>query len=114
MAVSAKSRVENQKLNQTAAQGWVFGFQLDLLEQNLVSLAVFTFSHQAISKVVDDGDVIGNTNTCLYLLKQSWRKTQSNELLFTWVFGVQLDRLEKSVLANAEKRLDFIPTFLAT
>ena len=35
-------------------------------------------------------------------------------LLYGWVFGVQLDSLEKSVLANAEKLVDFIPTFLAT
>ena len=45
--VSAEGRVENQKLNQTAALlsfGWVFGFQLDLLEKNLVSPADFTFS----------------------------------------------------------------------
>ena len=32
-------------------------------------------------------------------------------LLFGWVFGIQLNTLEKSVLANAEKSLDFIPTF---
>ena len=35
MPVSAEGRVENQKLNQTAALllfGWVFGFQLDSLE----------------------------------------------------------------------------------
>ena len=31
-----------------------------------------------------------------------------------WVFGVQLDSLEKSVSANAEKRLDFTPKILAT
>ena len=33
--LSAEGRVENQKLNQTAALlsfGWVFGFQLDSLE----------------------------------------------------------------------------------
>ena len=33
--MSAEGRVENQKLNQTAdllSFGWVFGFQLDLLE----------------------------------------------------------------------------------
>ena len=35
-------------------------------------------------------------------------------LLFGWVFGVQLDSLEKSVLANDEKRVDFIPTFVVT
>ena len=35
-------------------------------------------------------------------------------LLFCWVFGVQLDSLEKSVLANNEKRVDIIPTFVAT
>ena len=35
-------------------------------------------------------------------------------LLFGWVFGVQLDSLEKSVLAKDEKRADFIPTFVAT
>ena len=47
MTVSAEGRVENQKLNQTAALlsfGWVFDFQLDLLEKNLVCLAGFTFS----------------------------------------------------------------------
>ena len=33
--------------------------------------------------------------------------------LFGEVFGVQLDSLEKSDSANAEKRVDFIPTFLA-
>ena len=31
-----------------------------------------------------------------------------------WVFDVQLDSLEKSVLANDEKLVDFIPTFVAT
>ena len=36
------------------------------------------------------------------------------ELSFGWVFGVQLDSQEKSVSANAEKRVDFIPTFVAT
>ena len=44
--MSAEGRVEIQKLNQTAALlsfGWVFGFQLDLLEKNLVSLAGLTF-----------------------------------------------------------------------
>ena len=37
MTVSAEGRVENQKLNQTAALlsfGWVFGFQLDSLEKH--------------------------------------------------------------------------------
>ena len=49
MTVSAEGRVENQKLNQTAAPlsfGWFFGFQLDLLEKNLVS-AEFTFTDQS-------------------------------------------------------------------
>ena len=36
------------------------------------------------------------------------------ELSFGWVFGVQLDSLEKSVLANAEKRVDYNSTILAT
>ena len=43
--VSAEGRVENQKLNQTAALlsfGGVFGFRLDLVEKNFVSLAGFT------------------------------------------------------------------------
>ena len=46
LSVSAEGRVENQKLIQTAAilsLGWVFGFQLDLLEKNLTTLAGFTF-----------------------------------------------------------------------
>ena len=33
---------------------------------------------------------------------------------FGWVFGVQLDSIEKSVLDNAEKDVDFNPTFLVT
>ena len=44
--MSAEGRVENQKLNQTAALlsfGWVFGFQLDSLEKHLITLAVVTF-----------------------------------------------------------------------
>ena len=47
MTVSAEGRVENQKLNQTAALlsfGWVFGFQLDSLEKNVFTLAGFTFT----------------------------------------------------------------------
>ena len=46
MTGSAEGRVENQKLNQTAALlsfGWVFGFQLKSLEKNLFTLAVVTF-----------------------------------------------------------------------
>ena len=39
---------------------------------------------------------------------------QTTALLFGWVCGVQLDSLEKSILANDEKRVDFIPTFVAT
>ena len=35
-------------------------------------------------------------------------------LLFGLFFGVQLGSLEKSVLANAEKFVEFIPTFLAS
>ena len=35
-------------------------------------------------------------------------------LLFGWVFDVQLDSLEKSVLAHDEKRVDFIPTYCTT
>ena len=33
---------------------------------------------------------------------------------FGWAFGVQLDSLEKNVLANAENGVEFIPTLLAT
>ena len=47
MTVSAEGRVENQKLNKTAALvsfGWVFGFQLDSLEKNLTTLLGFTFN----------------------------------------------------------------------
>ena len=35
-------------------------------------------------------------------------------LSFGRLFGVQLNSLEKSVSANAEKRVDFIPIVLAT
>ena len=47
MPVSAEGRVENQKLNQTAALlsfGRVFGFQLDSLEKHVITLAVGTFT----------------------------------------------------------------------
>ena len=47
MTVSAEGRAENQKLKQTAALlsfGCIFGFQLDLLEKNLITLAVLTFT----------------------------------------------------------------------
>ena len=47
MTVSAEGRVENQKLNQTAALqsfGWAFGFQLDLLEKRLITLTVIAFT----------------------------------------------------------------------
>ena len=50
----AEGRVENQKLNQTAAPllfGWIFGFQLDLLEKNLTTLLAFTFTSQFIDFV---------------------------------------------------------------
>ena len=35
-------------------------------------------------------------------------------LSFGWVFGVQLELLEKSVSPNMETRADSIPTFLDT
>ena len=47
MTVSAEGRVENQKLNQTAALlsfGWVFGFQLYSLEKHLITLPVVTIT----------------------------------------------------------------------
>ena len=47
MIVSAEGQVENQKLNQTAALlsfGWVFGFQLDSLEKNLITPTWITFT----------------------------------------------------------------------
>ena len=51
MTVSAEGRVENQKLNQTAALlsfGSVFGFQLDSLEKHLITLAILTFTPKVI------------------------------------------------------------------
>ena len=47
MTVFSEGRVENKKLNQTAALlsfGLVFGFQLDSLEKHLITLAVLTFT----------------------------------------------------------------------
>ena len=55
MTVSAEGRVENQKLNQTAALlsfGWVFGFQLDLLEKNLITLTRVTFTENDLMQGV--------------------------------------------------------------
>ena len=61
--------------------------------------------------MLDDGEVIGSTNQWLCL-----PKAELNTKILTkgWVFGVQLDSLEKSFLANAETRKDLIPTFLPT
>ena len=45
--MSAEGRVENQKLNQMAALlsfGLVFGFQLDSLEKQLITLVVLGFT----------------------------------------------------------------------
>ena len=45
------NRVENQKLNQTAALlsfGRVFGFHLHLLEKHLITLAVVTFTSNEV------------------------------------------------------------------
>ena len=50
--MSAEGRVENQKLNQTAALlsfGWVFGFQLDSLEKHLITLLALTFTVPLLS-----------------------------------------------------------------
>ena len=47
MTVFAEGRVENQKLNETAALlsfGWVFGFQLDSLEKHLITPTVVAFT----------------------------------------------------------------------
>ena len=55
MTVSAEGRVENQKLNQTAALlsfGWVFGFQLDSLEKNLITLTRVTFTENDLMQGV--------------------------------------------------------------
>ena len=52
LIVSAEGRVENQKLNKTAALlsfGWVFGFQLDSLEKNVLTLVAVTFIFVQIS-----------------------------------------------------------------
>ena len=65
MTVSAEGRVENQKLNQTAALlsfGWVFGFQLDLLEKKLTTLLGFTFTFFSDHTKKSDHDVIGTIN----------------------------------------------------
>ena len=35
-------------------------------------------------------------------------------LWFGWAFGVQLDLVEKTISANAEKSADLIPSFLDT
>ena len=59
--MSAKGRVENQKLNQKLPFAWVFGFQLDLLEKNLITLTGYTFRWiwtYPIFQVILKGDLI--------------------------------------------------------
>ena len=54
--MSAEGRVKNQKLNQTAALlsfGWGFGFQIDLLEKNLINLTQGTFTMKKIVSFID-------------------------------------------------------------
>ena len=48
MVVEDFSRIGNQKLNQTLAFGWVFGFQLDSLDKQLITLTIITFTHDEI------------------------------------------------------------------
>ena len=45
--------------------------------------------------------------------RQKLNQTVATNLSFVWVFGVQLDLLEKSIPANAEKSVDILPSFLA-
>ena len=57
MTVSAEGRVENQKLNQTAALlsfGWVFGFQLDSIEKHLITLPVLTFTVEITAPHIEE------------------------------------------------------------
>ena len=51
---------------------------------------------------------------CLPKAELNTKNLTKRQPSFGWVFGVQLDFLEKSVSGNAENRVDFIPTFLAT
>ena len=61
---------------------------------------------------IDDSLLSLNKLLCLPKAKLNKKLNQTIALLlFGWVFGIQLNTLEKSVLANAEKSLDFIPTF---
>ena len=61
------------------------------------------------------GDQI-RIDQCLYIPKAELKTKNltKRQLSFGWVFGVQLHLLKKSVSGNAENRVDFIPTFLAT
>ena len=86
MTVFAEGRVENQKLNQTAALlsfGWVFGFQLDLLEKDLVSLVGFTFTQHIFATFLRGDDInipkwvtLGRTSANLkdYVIKKTCNK----------------------------------------
>ena len=87
--MSAEGRVENQKLNQTAALlsfGWVFGFQLDLLEKNLITLPELTFTP--------------------YLRKNPWMYSMFFlwEVFFTCLSTLVKNRLDDEVL-NINQRV---------
>ena len=57
MTVSAEGWVENQKLNQTVpllSFGWVFGFQLDLVEKHLITLPELTFTVEITAPHIEE------------------------------------------------------------
>ena len=95
------NRVEHQKLKQMTAE---LPIDWHLLVTNYLSIY--------------DGEVIGSTNQCSCLPKAELSDKNSTKhaalLSFGWVFGIQLDKLEKSVGDNVEKGADVIFTFLTT
>ena len=73
--MSAEGRVENQKLNQTAALlsfGWVFGFKLDSLEKHLITLLALIFTVPLLS-----GDPTA------HYTKGKYR--ESDKVFFKWI-----------------------------
>ena len=107
MTVFAEGRVENQKLNQTAALlsfGWVFGFQLDSLEKNLFTLAVVTFSSKKPSTYYVILFTVKRFRRVTFFLVNRVEHQKLNqttaELSFGWVFGVQLGLRQTQALIS--------------
>ena len=110
MTVSAEGRVENQKLNQAAVLlsfGWVFGFQLDLLEKNLITLTRVTFTENDLMQGVS----LNHSNAPIYLKITIFEKFNIPPTVCS-LFGPPEALLNPTVLHQGDQFFFFLPCLL--